>query len=158
MASHVSIHPHKMVSIAEAIAAVAVGSLLDADHFVAARAFSLRAATSLNDRPWGHSVTFIIAVALIAWKALPAPFNLRGAALLFVCLLSHQLRDSFRRGLWFAPLGSTPPLPYWVYLVLEVLVPLGVGTWLRCHSRYIAIPSQRATPQDAPEIHTTLIV
>ncbi|ETV78416.1 hypothetical protein, variant [Aphanomyces astaci] len=116
--------------VPEALCAVAAGSLLDADHFLAAHAISLRAATSLDARPWGHSVTFIIVVAAVAWMVLPAKFNQRGAALLFVCLTSHQLRDAFRRGLWFAPFGSTPALPYWLYLVLEVLVPVGVGSWL----------------------------
>ncbi|ETV78415.1 hypothetical protein H257_07963 [Aphanomyces astaci] len=128
IASHVSMFPHRMVP--EALCAVAAGSLLDADHFLAAHAISLRAATSLDARPWGHSVTFIIVVAAVAWMVLPAKFNQRGAALLFVCLTSHQLRDAFRRGLWFAPFGSTPALPYWLYLVLEVLVPVGVGSWL----------------------------
>ena len=38
-------------------------------------------------------------------------------ALVFaVAWMSHHMRDATRRGLWFAPLGSTPPLPRWVYL------------------------------------------
>ena len=39
--------------------------------------------------------------------------------------LSHHLRDADRRGVWFyAPFGSIPPLPYELYVLLVVLLPL----------------------------------
>ena len=53
-------------------------------------------------------------------------------------LLSHHLRDSFRRGLWLWPLSDTSiPVSYLAYLVLEMLmVPLLCGLfslkWSTC--------------------------
>jgi hypothetical protein len=38
--------------------------------------------------------------------------------------VSHQLRDSIRRGLWLCPLGSTAKLPYGLYLTLLGALPL----------------------------------
>jgi hypothetical protein len=44
-----------------------------------------------------------------------------------VAVSTHHLRDATRRGLWCWPLGSTPPLPYPLFLALTALLPL----WLR---------------------------
>jgi len=54
-------------------------------------------------------------------------------SLLFLsATLSHQLRDSTRRGLWFCHLGvSTAPISFLVYLVLMVALPLVVRRVLR---------------------------
>ena len=39
--------------------------------------------------------------------------------------LSHHLRDADKRGvLFYPPFGSTPPLPYKLYVFLVVLLPL----------------------------------
>jgi hypothetical protein len=51
--------------------------------------------------------------------------NYRTGLLVSVSLFSHQLRDATRRGLWFWPMGSTPRIPYAIYLtMLCALVPL----------------------------------
>ena len=39
---------------------------------------------------------------------------------------SHHLRDAQRRGLWFPPFGSTPAIPYLLYLLLEFMLPIFV--------------------------------
>jgi len=41
-----------------------------------------------------------------------------------VAWLSHHVRDAVRRGMWFYPFGSTPPLPKAVYLATIILLPL----------------------------------
>lgn len=41
-----------------------------------------------------------------------------------VAVFSHHLRDAHRRGLWFWPIGSTPPLPYWVYISCVLILPV----------------------------------
>lgn len=43
-----------------------------------------------------------------------------------VAVLSHHFRDAQRRGLWFWPVGSTPPLPYGIYIICVVLLPMVV--------------------------------
>jgi hypothetical protein len=37
------------------------------------------------------------------------------------------LRDGYRRGLWFWPFGSTPAIPYTIYLFLELILPFVLG-------------------------------
>ncbi|OQS05768.1 hypothetical protein THRCLA_02145, partial [Thraustotheca clavata] len=116
----------------EGIAALLTASLLDLDHFVAAAGLSFQAATSLNERPFGHAVVFIFLLALMAWLICKKELRVRAVAFILVCLLSHHLRDSFRRGLWIAPfIGSTPPLPYALYLLLEIALPWILGSWWR---------------------------
>ena len=98
------------------------GSAVDADHFIAAGALSLSAATHLESRPWGHCllcgviVSFLVGV-LTQWihrllknihaKTITAPatifsfMDIDMSLLVFTAYLVHLLRDSVRRGLWF---------------------------------------------------------
>ena len=40
-------------------------------------------------------------------------------------VLSHHIRDANRRGLWFWPFGSTPPIvPDILYMTLISMIPL----------------------------------
>lgn len=41
-----------------------------------------------------------------------------------VSTLSHHLRDADRRGIWLAPLLSTPPIPLKFYTLFIILLPL----------------------------------
>lgn len=41
-----------------------------------------------------------------------------------VSVITHHLRDGVRRGLWFWPMNSTPVLPYWIYLLVIMLLPM----------------------------------
>mmetsp|Transcript_11567 Transcript_11567/g.17602 ORF Transcript_11567/g.17602 Transcript_11567/m.17602 type:complete len:229 (+) Transcript_11567:107-793(+) len=99
-------------------AAFALGSLLDIDHFVMGGSLSLTSATSLPSRPFGHSVAFVI---VMSFFAMLFTGRYRYALLTFVSLLTHQLRDATRRGLWMWPLGSTPPIWYALYLFILAL-------------------------------------
>ncbi len=91
----------------EVFFAVVLGSVVDLDHFASARSLSLTAATQLTQRPFAHAVLFAVCVPLIYFMV---QRQLRASLLIFTTLISHQLRDATRRGLWFWPLGSTPPL------------------------------------------------
>ncbi|OQR96872.1 hypothetical protein ACHHYP_13162 [Achlya hypogyna] len=125
-------YPFQRLQLLEGVIALLIGSLLDLDHFVAAAGWTFQAATSLSERPLGHAVAFIAAIALVVWCACPRSRRIRAVALVLVCLLSHQLRDAFRRGLWIAPgVGSTPPLPYAMYLALELSLPWVLARWWR---------------------------
>jgi hypothetical protein len=53
--------------------------------------------------------------------------SVRYSLLFLSATLSHQLRDALRRGLWFCHLGvSTAPIPFLIYLIMMVLLPLVV--------------------------------
>jgi hypothetical protein len=54
----------------------------------------------------------------------------RNAILVFSSAISHQLRDSTRRGMWFCPVGSTPKVPYVLYLFILGALPVLVRTSL----------------------------
>uniref|UniRef100_K3X9A3 Transmembrane protein 267 n=1 Tax=Globisporangium ultimum (strain ATCC 200006 / CBS 805.95 / DAOM BR144) TaxID=431595 RepID=K3X9A3_GLOUD len=114
-------------------------SLLDVDHFIAAGSFSISGATHLKHRPFGHAVTFIVAVIATVWscsskRTLQA--RRRRVCFVIIALLSHQLRDGMRLGLWFWPLGSTPPIEYLLYLLLEEALPFVMAWWqLRADER-----------------------
>lgn len=142
--------------------------LLDVDHFLMASSFTLQGAMSLSSRPFGHSVTFIVAVCgvlysiryiIIAYYTYPSsillpvttptgtggggadlslsfPLLVSGVLsslgiLIFVAWFTHQLRDSIRRGLWIYPFGSTPSLPYPVYLFTVGILPYIIVRILR---------------------------
>jgi hypothetical protein len=107
-------------------------SLLDVDHFIAAGALSLAGATHLQGRPFGHAVTFIILVALLVarWsRKCQARRRRHRVCFVVVAWLSHQLRDGMRRGLWFWPFGSSPPLNYLLYLLMEESLPFVMAKW-----------------------------
>ncbi|DAZ99531.1 TPA: hypothetical protein N0F65_005403 [Lagenidium giganteum] len=108
-----------------AMAAVTACSL-DIDHFIAAASFTVSGASHLNSRPFGHAVTFVVALLAVIWycRATDATQRIMRVTFVGVALMSHQLRDAHRRGLWFWPLGSTPALPYAVYLALELALPV----------------------------------
>lgn len=107
------------------LGALLIGSLLDLDHFISANSFSLYDASHLGiHRPFGHALLFIIAASCIA--SVFFQNGRRFGLVMFACLLSHQLRDSIRRGLWLYPFPSTNPVPYFVYLICLVMIPVMV--------------------------------
>ncbi|KAG1702164.1 hypothetical protein DVH05_009955 [Phytophthora capsici] len=110
------------------------GSLLDIDHFIAAGALSLAGATHLKGRPFGHAVTFIIVVALLVSRysrKVQARERRYRVCFIVVAWFSHQLRDGMRLGLWFWPFGSTPPINYFLYLIMEESLPFVMAKWWR---------------------------
>ncbi|KAF7282014.1 hypothetical protein GWI33_003675 [Rhynchophorus ferrugineus] len=103
-----------------------IASMIDLDHFIAAKSFSLKDATRLKNRPFLHCTTLPLVVFMILavisyslqWNSLK-----RFALLLLTAFISHHIRDATRRGLWLYPFGSTAPIPYAFYITLTCLVP-----------------------------------
>ena len=57
-----------------------------------------------------------------------------------VGVISHHLHDGNRRGLCFWPLGSTPPLPYWIYICCIVALPFIVKETKANIDKLVVIP------------------
>lgn len=113
--------------LAQVASAYALGCVLDADHFIAARSLRLGAALTLPSRPFGHAAAFVVAAAAAAGLVSPrSPLWL----LLITSWGSHQLRDAMRRGLWLWPAGHTRPLPPALYYAFAALAPLLVAVTL----------------------------
>ncbi len=133
----------------ELLAACVLGSALDLDHFLAAGSLALDGALHLTQRPPAHCLTTLLGVTAFVWATLRhggrggrggggccacwrKENSVRYSALFLTATLSHQLRDAIRRGLWLCHLGvSSPPLPYPVYMVLMVTLPLAVRRVLK---------------------------
>jgi hypothetical protein len=103
----------------EIIIASTIGSLLDLDHFIAAKSFYFYGATHLTTRPFGHNVFFCLIIVLIT-KCFTN--NKRYTALAFSSLISHLLRDSVRRGLLLWPFGSTASIPIYYVIIIYVII------------------------------------
>lgn len=104
-----------------------LSSLIDVDHFVAAKSFKLEDALSLSSRPFLHcsSIPFITVVSLILLcHALQLGHLSTLSWMLLVAFTSHHIRDAARHGLWLWPFGSTPPLNYFLYIALTMCLPL----------------------------------
>jgi len=102
-----------------AIITVLVTVLLDLDHFVVARSFSLKDALNISARPAGHSLLFALASAFFArWL-----IGFRAAGwLILIALLSHIIRDASHGGVPL--LWPLPPdkflLSYPAYIATEI--------------------------------------
>ena len=79
----------------------------------------------LQNRPFLHSITvvFIVVPMLEVFLAQNIPYLQSLPYLLAVAIISHHLRDGHRRGLWLWAIGSTPAIPYWLYVVCIVALP-----------------------------------
>ena len=82
-------------------------------------------ALHLQNRPFLHSTTvvFIVVPLLEVFLAQNIPYLQSLPYLFAIAIISHHLRDGHRRGLWFWPIGSTPAIPYWLYVVCIVALP-----------------------------------
>ncbi|CAI9742988.1 Hypothetical predicted protein [Octopus vulgaris] len=110
---------------------------VDVDHFLAARSFSLQDALSLPSRPPFHCTT-LIPVVVASSLLMTYAFHSRQfcrcfkfSLLFLTACLSHHIRDARRHGLWLWPFGATPPLPYMVYILCTLLLPVAVKF---CHN------------------------
>ncbi|CAH1964038.1 unnamed protein product [Acanthoscelides obtectus] len=116
-------------NLAEVAVCATISSVIDLDHFVAARSLRLEDATNLKHRPPLHCSTFPLLTCFIL---LLASYHLemielkRSTLILFAAFFTHHVRDGTRRGLWIYPYGSTPPIPYAVYVALICLAPYGL--------------------------------
>lgn len=43
--------------------------------------------------------------------------------IVLISFLSHHIRDATRRGLWLAPFGTTKPIPYYLYIITDMILP-----------------------------------
>lgn len=108
------------------LAAGVVSSVIDLDHFIAARSLSLKAATSLENRPFFHNSLVFVILLLLAF--LSAAYDRRNyvsrlCVLGFSSIFSHHCRDAWRRGFWFSGIGVIG-VSYPVYLLLVYSLPL----------------------------------
>lgn len=109
-----------------------LSSFIDFDHFLTARSWKLDDATQLQKRPFLHCTTLPVVLCLILLLSAYAFNNPKlgyCSWIISASFLSHHIRDATRRGLWFCPLGSTSPLPYYLYLSLSMMLPY-VLYWL----------------------------
>jgi hypothetical protein len=93
-----------------------LGCAVDIDHFLEAQSLTLFGATHLSHRPFGHALIIALLPSLILrliYRQTP-----QVAAIYFIAVFSHQLRDSVRRGLWFWPWGHSKPLSREFVLIL----------------------------------------
>lgn len=91
-----------------------------------------QAATSLAHRPLLHSTLLLLVLVAVLWLvAGQRPRNKACRLAPFIvlqALLSHHLRDAWRRGLWLWPINASISVSYSVYLIGVVLVlPLVTG-------------------------------
>jgi hypothetical protein len=149
------------VFIAVRAGALLCGSLLDVDHFLRARSLALADATSpAPDRPPGHALVAIPLVAVLVAGCITFVLGLelsqrrywRTVALVTCALLSHQLRDGTRRGLWLWPVAmSTAPLARNTYRAALVALPLAArGTLAVTGARDPRGPRRSSSPREAP--------
>uniref|UniRef100_A0A0A9Y8C5 Transmembrane protein 267 n=1 Tax=Lygus hesperus TaxID=30085 RepID=A0A0A9Y8C5_LYGHE len=114
-----------------------IASVIDLDHFYAAKSFSLTAATSLDRRPPLHCTSLwliVLSLALISSVVLKAEWLWTLASMIGVAVFSHHIRDATRRGIWLWPVGSTPPIPYFGYILLLTILPLVASYFLPQHA------------------------
>ncbi|XP_054006804.1 transmembrane protein 267 [Hylaeus anthracinus] len=115
-----------------------LSSFIDVDHFITACSWKLNDATHLTKRPFLHCTTLPIALWLML-NFYASVFNHPRLSyyswIMLSSFLSHHIRDGTRRGLWFCPIGSTQPIPYYLYLSLSMILP-HVLQWLMTSSMH----------------------
>ncbi len=142
-------------TLLEGLLAWLLGGLIDIDHFISAKSFTLFGATHLTSRPVGHSVLCILLMptlfSLTEWILfrvlrfpLSATLPVRVSLVMIVSFTSHQLRDASRRGLLLWSYHSTSPIPFYLDMVLLCVLPLLLGS-------IVSITlSSHATPSPPP--------
>lgn len=102
-----------------------LSSIIDIDHFLSAKSFSLLDAISLPKRPFLHnSLTLLLANCILYIFLKKFSTNNSWSLLVFVSWFSHHVRDANRRGLWFGPVFTTPPLKDSIYLSIILFMPI----------------------------------
>lgn len=99
--------------------AFTISTILDVDHFIAAKSMRISDAITLKNRPCTHSLTFGVFISSVIWICTK---NDKIAITVALAILSHVLRDAPSRKtliLWPAKFDS---IPYWSYIVMEMLL------------------------------------
>lgn len=110
-----------------AMVAFFIAGLLDIDHFVVAKSIHISDAIKLNSRPYTHSITFALILALLVWGI--SQRVLLGVVA-FIAVTSHVVRDAsggITPLLWPLP---TRKIPYWSYLIIEVSLLIFLQAWV----------------------------
>ncbi|XP_012264246.2 transmembrane protein 267 [Athalia rosae] len=104
-----------------------ISSLIDLDHFLLAKSWKLQDASHLgNQRPVLHCSTIPLVVLVIFEISSRILHCSSGGYYILVFItgvFSHHIRDATRRGMWFCPFGSTPPIPYYLYICIAMGLP-----------------------------------
>ena len=96
-----------------------LAAVVDLDHFIAVRSFSLYAAIHLPLRPVTHSITFAILAAVVGFLLTREKVV---SWIFFAALTSHVLRDASGGGtpiFWPLNIYHIPP---WLYYCMEIVV------------------------------------
>ncbi|KAK4871458.1 hypothetical protein RN001_016449 [Aquatica leii] len=105
---------------------MSIASCIDLDHFVVARSFYLKDATSLKSRPPLHCTTVPVVIVFVLITIAYCQGTKWLLRLLFIVLtafFSHHTRDAVRRGFWLYPFGTTKAIPYFGYISLTIIIP-----------------------------------
>lgn len=136
-------------------------SLIDLDHFIVARSFHLEVqkltiyhefiifnffqdAVKIEGRPLLHCSTFPLLFGvflLLLHRVIQHNLILNSSLIILTVFVSHHTRDATRRGYWFYPLGSTPPLPYTIYVIITCIFPFLIVILYNCSISNNAIDS-----------------
>ncbi|XP_060567037.1 transmembrane protein 267-like [Ruditapes philippinarum] len=111
----------------ECLLCMMLAMLVDVDHFIAAKSFSLKSALSLPTRPPFHATTLIVIIDItmgIMAAILKSQSLFLGLLIFTTAWISHHVRDGHRRGLWFYPFGETAPIPKFIYIGIIMILPL----------------------------------
>jgi len=142
-----SVNPTVKQLTSEVVLAATLSSLVDLDHFIAAKSFSLKAATSLQSRPFLHDSLvpiLVLLTSLLLGLLDKSGLITRLGILTFSSLLSHHFRDAWRRGLWFRGIGVLE-LHYWTYIFLTFLFPFFNTILIRMFSHESSYDSRKYT-------------
>lgn len=96
-----------------------ISSIIDIDHFIAAKSFRVQDAVSLQQRPFLHNSLLMIFINVGLFL-----INKKFSILFFISWFSHHIRDANRRGLWFGFVYTTPPVQDALYHSLILITPL----------------------------------
>lgn len=116
----------------EVFVSMLISNIIDIDHFIQAKSFSIFAATHLTSHPFAHTLLCCFTVTSVVFLI---SRNIQYTLLVFTSYITHLLRDSIRKGIWLGteiinsialntqiPSVNTPPLSIWFVLVLYCFV------------------------------------
>jgi hypothetical protein len=121
------------LDLQELICSGLIASLIDLDHFISAKSFSLLDVISLSNRPFLHnSFTLIIlnTILYILMRVFSVADTQKYSMLILISWFSHHVRDANRRGLWFGSLYTTKPLNDGVYLSIILILPIIIRVFI----------------------------
>lgn len=95
--------------------------------------FLLQKAISIDRRPFLHFTLIPVSMTILMYPLYyyfySAKTNL-WLSMIICAFLTHQTRDSTRRGFSFWPFGTTKPLPYFLYVAFIMAIPFILVKWL----------------------------